>query len=809
LIPVKNLIKYSFNSGQTRGLGTDILFGANEMAIDPQTPVLVGVGQCVDHWDGANTAVAPDPSSLRLAAANAALEDCGARGEVLAAINRVIVVRTMLDSVEGAPQPFGRCSNPPGTLAAGLGIANVRLIYSVVGGDQPQALVNEAADAIFSGVADTILIAGAEATAALKAATRKRMKLDWSAGAVGPMEDRGLGSVLLSGYELANGLGSPTQTYPVFEHALRARLGLNREEHVALMSELWAGFSQVAAANPYAQFPTTRSAEFLATGSRENYAVADPYLKWHVAQDAVNQGAAVILSSVGRATAMGIDPAKFVYLHGYAKATDRLVTERADLSRSVAMEASLKLALAASGKTAADIAHFDLYSCFPCAVLLAAETLGLDWRHTKTTVTGGLPFFGGAGNNYSMHAIATLVERLRAKPAEFGLILANGGFLSKQAVGIYSATPKADWAPVSSATIQQAIDDAPAPALLAETTEAVIDTFTVTSSKGHPARGYVIASSPKGRILARVRTGHRATLTALQTDDPIGKSIRITHEKGFNFVEPSGKIGESGSGFMRRHFPDVLIERHGHVLEITLNRPDSMNALHSAAHFQLHEIWDDFARDPDLWIAIITGARDRAFCSGNDLKVTALGGDMTIPPSGFAGMCSRFDLEKPIIAAVSGIAMGGGMEIALACDLIVADESAKFALPEVKVGLFAAAGGVQRLTRQIGRKAAMELILTGKQISAAEAWDLGIINQCVPTGTALSAARALAETILANSPSAIRASKVALNQLDEIDSLKEALQANAPIIEKLFRTNDFREGVAAFAGKRKPEWTGT
>ena len=507
------------------------------MVIDPRTPLLVGVGQCVDHWDGGDAKTAPDPSSLRLKAALAALADCGVGEAVAGAIDRVIVVRTMLDSVAGTPHPFGRCANPPGTLAQGLGISAAAMIYSGVGGDQPQALVNEAAEAIFAGEADMVLIAGAEATAAMKLALKQHMALDWSASRSGDVIDRGLGCEYLSAYERSNGLGPPTQTYPAFEHALRARLGLSRKEHVALMSELWAGFSNVAATNPYAQFPQARSADFLATPSRDNYPVADPYLKWHVAQDAVNQGAAVVLTSVSRATELGIDRAKWVYLHGYSAVADRPVTEREDLSRSRAIDGVLELALQAAGKTTADIALFDLYSCFPCAVLLGAEALRLDWRTTPATVTGGLPFFGGPGNNYSMHAIATMVERLRVKPGEFGLVLANGGFLSKEAVGIYSTTPKAGWAPVSSAQIQQEIDEAPAPRLLSQSTEAVIETYTVTSKRGRPSRGFVVANAADGRILARVRTGDHATLAALQASDPIGRPVRIVNEQGINLIE--------------------------------------------------------------------------------------------------------------------------------------------------------------------------------------------------------------------------------------------------------------------------------
>ncbi|WP_408587933.1 enoyl-CoA hydratase-related protein [Novosphingobium sp.] len=779
------------------------------LQIMPSTPILVGVGQKTAHWDGTQPEDAPSPQDLQYAAALAALADSGQREALAAVIDEVFVIRCNLDSVEGTTHPFGRCANPPATLARSLGISGARHVYSVVGGDQPQALVNEAAEAIHSGQARAVLIAGAEATGAMKVALKNRIKLDWSKSLEGPLEDRGLGSRLLSDYEIKNGLGAPTQTYPAFENALRARLGLNVEAHRQLMSELWETFSKVAADNPHAQFPQARSAAFLATESRENYKVADPYLKWHVAQDAVNQGAAVILTSVANAIAMGIPPENWVFLHGYSAAKDKPVTERHDLSRSQAIELALSSALASSGRSPADIDLFDLYSCFPCAVLLATESLGLDWREKEATVTGGLPFFGGPGNSYSLHAIATMTERLRKAPDTFGLILANGGFLSKEAVGVYSATPTTNWAPCSNADIQNQIDTTPAPSLLSTSCDAVVETFTITYRKGQPSRGYVIARTDQGRILARVHTGHRATLTALSDSDPIGTKVSIVNRDGVNYLRPDDAIGfpPSGTGLARR-FDDILVERRGPVLEVTLNRPERMNALHSAVHFALHEVWDEYEADPDLWVAIITGAGDRAFCSGNDLKVTAKGGDMSIPPSGFAGLCNRFGRTKPVIAAVNGVAMGGGLEIALACDLVMADTDATFALPEVKVGLFAAAGGVHRLTQQIGRKAAMDLIITGRTINSNEAAALGIINEQVPSGTCLERARELAATITLNSPTAIRASLEAINQLEATGLLKTALEANGKIFGRLMRTRDFKEGVTAFAEKRKPEWRG-
>jgi acetyl-CoA C-acetyltransferase len=778
------------------------------MPIDARTPVLIGAGQAVSHWDGADAADAPSPLSLACAAAQRALSDTGHPGTVAKVIDAVAVVRAIVDSNARAKAPFPQCANPPRALVQGLGLDVGRAVYSAVGGDQPQALVNEFAELIFKGEAQAVLLAGAEASAATKTAARNGIALNWSQPVAGEMEDRGLGGRLLSEYEISNGLGVPTQTYPIIEQALRARLGLGREAYRAMISALWAGFSKVAESHPYAQFPIARTADFLARPSVENYEIADPYLKWHVAQDAVNQGAALVMTSAEQARALGVAEDRWIYLHGYAQTADRFVCERPDLSRSRAMELVLKRALDSAGKSAFEMSCFDLYSCFPCAVLIAAEILGLDWRATPLTVTGGLPFFGGAGNNYSMHAIATMVERLRQKPGSFGLVLANGGFLSKEAAGVYSTKPKENWSPVPVADLQASIDEQPVPTLLQESAEAMIESYTVTYKRGAPQRGYVLARSDRGRILARAFTGHRATLAALAKADPVGRSVNIRHEAGVNFICAAGRIGASSTGgFLERSFEYVSVARQGRVLEVTLNRPAQLNALHSAAHFELHEIWDAFEQDLDLWVAILTGAGDRAFCSGNDLKATAQGTDVSTPASGFGGLCSRYGREKPIIAAVNGVAMGGGLEIVLACDLAVADETARFALPEVRVGLFAAAGGVQRLTRQIGRKAAMELILTGKAINAQRALELGIVNAVAANAESLQAARSLAAMVVANSPSAVRASKQVLNKLEEIEALKAALDANSAILGRLMRTKDFTEGVTAFVDKRTPQWT--
>ncbi|MDP2125646.1 MAG: enoyl-CoA hydratase-related protein [Parvibaculum sp.] len=249
-------------------------------------------------------------------------------------------------------------------------------------------------------------------------------------------------------------------------------------------------------------------------------------------------------------------------------------------------------------------------------------------------------------------------------------------------------------------------------------------------------------------------------------------------------------------------------ERDGHLLIVTINRPERMNALHPPANFELEGIFNDFAADPDLWVAIITGAGERAFSAGNDLRWQAEGNKLEVPATGFAGLTARFDLTKPVIAAVNGVAMGGGFEIALACDLIVASENAVFALPEPKVGLAALAGGLHRLPRQIGVKRAMGMILTGRQVPAAEGRELGFVNEVVPAAELMAAAKRWAGLIMECSPMSIRASKEAVYKGLDIANLNEAVTGKYPAVNALFKSEDLIEGPRAFAEKRKPNWKG-
>ncbi len=256
----------------------------------------------------------------------------------------------------------------------------------------------------------------------------------------------------------------------------------------------------------------------------------------------------------------------------------------------------------------------------------------------------------------------------------------------------------------------------------------------------------------------------------------------------------------------------AIYEKKGHIAYVTINRPEVMNALHYAANVELNEIFTDFKQDDEAWVAIITGAGERAFSAGNDLKATAQAtargesftGQKPVP---FGGITTGFECPKPLIAAVNGVAMGGGFEIALACDLIIAAEHARFALPEPRVGLLAAAGGVHRLPQQIPLKQAMSMLLTGRQVSASEALSMGLVNEVVPGAELLAAAERWANQILECSPLSVRLTKEAVYS-GLHHSVEAAMQNDRPLLQRLLSSQDFIEGPKAFAEKRKPNWTG-
>jgi len=257
----------------------------------------------------------------------------------------------------------------------------------------------------------------------------------------------------------------------------------------------------------------------------------------------------------------------------------------------------------------------------------------------------------------------------------------------------------------------------------------------------------------------------------------------------------------------------ITVEKKDHVTTVTINRPDVMNAIHPPAAQEMDTVFNEFDENPDEWVCIITGAGDRAFSAGNDLKFQAEHGPAAVVEGvrkckgGFAGITSRFDCFKPFIAAVNGLALGGGFEIALSCDIIIAAETASFGLPEPRVGLMAGAGGVHKLPRHIPYHLAMGMILTARRVPAQELAGYGLLNEVTPPEQLMQTANKWADDIKECAPLSVRASKEATMAGLHM-SLAEAMPLMVPGMAAMYSSEDLLEGPRAFAEKRKPQWTG-
>lgn len=509
------------------------------------TPILVGAGQYVDR-EAPALGRTLSPADMAAEVARRAIAHAGARGDLADAIDVLAVARLFEHSVRDRvmwPNPFGCSNNMPWSVANRLGITPRRAIYAEVGGETPQRLVNQMAEAIHEGEVRAALLTGAEALATIRQATRAGLEFNWREEMDGDYEDLWPIETMTTAHEQQHGLAFPIQVYCLFEQVRRAELGLSLDAYRAWMGRVFAPFSAVAAANPFAQFPEPRDADFIATPSKANFQLNEPYNKWMVAQDAVNQGAAVVMTSVGVARELGIPESHWVYLRSYADVDDVHVTRRERLATSFAQGVALKRTLGDSGLSIDDIEHMDLYSCFPIAVTSACEHLGIDPEGDRAlTLTGGLPYFGGPGNNYSLHGIAEVVARLREAPDAHALVAANGGYLSKHSVGIYSGQLDGPWQARSSASEQTEAKRA-GNVVVAEVADGPghIESYAAAYAKGEPSGGYIVGrlAADDRRFLAVMEPGSEAARALLFSPNPIGHPVTVRHADGINTFNSS------------------------------------------------------------------------------------------------------------------------------------------------------------------------------------------------------------------------------------------------------------------------------
>jgi acetyl-CoA C-acetyltransferase len=395
--------------------------------LDPRTPVIVGAGQCND-----GSREAPEPVELLAEAAHRAVADSGA-ARLVTAIDSVRVVRLL----------SWRYRNPAALVAERLGIIAPHTAYSTEGGQTPQVMVNKAATDIQAGRADAILVGGAECWRTRMAYRRRGERPRWSEQSddVNPTEIEGSELDMTNEIERERGVSMPIQVYPMFESALRFAAHCSIEDHGRRISELWAAFSRVAASNPYAARPEALDADAIGTPGATNRMIGFPYTKLLNSNNDVNQAAALVICSLDRARSLGIDDDRMVFPYAGSEAVDTAhVSNRRDMWSSPAIAAAGQALFGVTGVGVDDLTYIDLYSCFPSAVQVAAAALGIDLDR-QLTVTGGMTFAGGPWNNYVSHSIATMAEVLRRDPGALGLCSANGGLLTKHALGLYSTDP--------------------------------------------------------------------------------------------------------------------------------------------------------------------------------------------------------------------------------------------------------------------------------------------------------------------------------------------------------------------------------
>jgi acetyl-CoA C-acetyltransferase len=406
----------------------------------------------------------------------------------------------LLESVDSVRVIRGvwRYKQPAGYVAEEIGSPGAERFGTPFGGNSVQSAVNQSALDILNGAHSLVVLTGAENGNTMAKASKNGVKLGYKE--TSGDYDRMLAeeAPMACEAEMARGIRAPIQVYPIFENAIRYQRGLSIEEHIKQVSEMWAGFSQVAAQNPGAWIRDAVDAQTIRTASATNRMVSFPYPKLMNSNNAVDMAAALIMCSVEKAKSLGIDESKWVYPWSGTDAYDHnFVSERDNLYSSPAIRLAGSRAMEMVGLGVDDMEFVDVYSCFPSAVQVAAAELGLSLDR-PLTITGGLTFGGGPLNNYVMHSIARMVELCRENQGKKGLITANGGYLSKHAFGVYSSeAPEADF---QHANLQAEVDATPSREWLVDHDgEVMIESYTVMYDKSGPAVGHAACLTADGK----------------------------------------------------------------------------------------------------------------------------------------------------------------------------------------------------------------------------------------------------------------------------------------------------------------------
>ncbi len=508
---------------------------------ESRTPILVGCGQVTQREP--DPLAAMSPMDLTAAAVKKAAEDSGAGQALLGALDTIVLLRAFSDTSWRFVCPFGKYVNPPKSLANRLGADRAkRLVYTHPGGNMPQWSINLMFEMITRGELEAAVVCGGEALSTQKAAQRAGVELDWSEDPGGSFEEWGVETRGWNDMEDRHRMAGAIFAYPMIENAIRGNRGRTIAEHNMAMGRLFAGFAAVAAGNPLADRRDGYTAEQIGEVSASNPYIGFPYTKLMNSNAFIDQSAAVILTSVAKAKELGIPRDRWVYLHGCADAYDHwYLSDRINFHSSPAMRRVAREAFEMADCTLDDIDALDLYSCFPSAVQIACEEMKIPLDDPRgLTVTGGLPYFGGPGNNYVTHSIAEMMNTVRAKPGSKGFVSGNGNYVTKQSAGIYSTEP-ADkpFAPKDPKIYQAEIDAAKGPAVTEHADgAATIETYTVMHDRKGPSFGILFGRLEDGSRFIANTPDDKGLLAEMSEKDYLGASGRVRNAEGLNLFTP-------------------------------------------------------------------------------------------------------------------------------------------------------------------------------------------------------------------------------------------------------------------------------
>ena len=499
--------------------------------VDKNAAVIVGIGDFVDKSkeDGLNL------PELLSKASSLAIHDSGVN-DLNRHIDYVGVVRFTVDFLTASNQSSFQYSNFPRTLANKLGISAKEEVYGPIGGNSPQVLLDDALSKISTGEIDCALLAGGEALQTMISRLKSGLSLDWLDEPGGSPQMIGNNAAGFSDHEKLHGMDLPTNVYPLFANALRKNENKSAKDHLKECSDLFSSFSKVAAENPFSWFPTYRSSKEISEVTPNNRMVGFPYTKYLNSIIRVNMSSAFILISQSKADELNIPNTKRVYIHGCSILNDVWnVTERPNFHSSPAIKECVNQTLDKAEIGLSDIDYFDLYSCFPSAVQIAKKELGIPKEEKDLTVTGGLPYFGGPGNSYTMFSTTEMVRRLRKKPESFGLITANSWFITKHAAVIMSSKPSRAYEKINNFSSQKKINSE----AFKDFTETpngsgIIDTYTVINGRKGLEFALIIGTLENGSRFIANSEKDKTLLEKMMNKEMLGEKVSVFQKEGKN-----------------------------------------------------------------------------------------------------------------------------------------------------------------------------------------------------------------------------------------------------------------------------------